>query len=354
MDTFIDKNLKHLRMEIDNPERLISIWTDNLIQIETDVTTEGDDFSCFKKGTYRIAMNAPQFKKPIGKLLFSFINADFTNQKGFKEFISIWGLPGLLELNNNLDYDFDEYSEEKYKNIVHSFYNLTKDRLIDAQDKFKQAIDFCINSGKQASLEGLTPLQRFYVGVQKYMIDSLEDYSDRFFTTHDVVRNYSNCSDKQKEVFTEHEYTFEQLCSSVKDDTLEIKTIYSTQNIITFVYLEFFNLLTNFSIGKCENCGKYFVPITKITEIYCEDCRHVGYLNKIKSDKFLKAYNTAYKTKHAQKQRKTYGKGQETKNKYKDALKKWREEAKSKLEAVQKGEITEEKFKDFLDKELEV
>jgi len=200
--------------------------------------------------------------------------------------------------------------------------------------------------------------------MSKNKIPKVDIYSKQYYVYHNVSRRYTNCSNILNEALSEREYTIEQLADSIKTDTFKIETTYYTQNILTFIYIEVFNLLTNFSIHKCSSCQKYFVPKSRITEIYCDNCRDKGYLNKIKNDELLKAYNTAYKTKHAQKQRKTKGKSPETNNKYEEALSKWRDSAKQKLGEYQDKYLLEkeesgkrlviEEFKEFLNKDFQL
>ncbi len=347
MNAFVEMDEQHLSMNIDNSKMLITIYTESFRQ-----ETSEDGFS--EKGNYVLNDNAPAYKKPVGELLFSFINADFETQEGFEKFIAVWGLPGFLEIeeHHKLDYAYVEYTENDYRKTVQSFYNATKYSLIKAQASFKQVVDFCICS--EGSLKELTPIQRYYVGEYKDKIPDLDVYSKKYYVSYKVIRNYENCNDAAEEFMSEmKKYSFDDLCQSVKTDTMETKTTYHTRNIITFVYMEFFNLLRNFSLGKCENCGKYFVPV-KSTEIYCDDCRHIGYINKVKNDEFLRAYNTAYKTKHAEMQRKTrHGKFKNTEQ-YRQALAEWRDNARMKLEEAQGGKISFEEYKEFLKKRLEV
>lgn len=345
-----NKEFKQLEMTIDNEKMLISITTETIIRDEN----RSPRFN--NQEVYTYSVGTPVIDKPIGDLLFSFINADFKTQSGFQSFISIWGLSGLLEVNtkcNNPIFNYVAYDNAEAEELFISFYNLTKLTLIEAQNNFKKVIDFCINADTKPYLEGLSPLQRYYAGNLKKIIPDLYIYSTPHYVSYNAIRHFPDWS-SSKEMFAEYDYSIEELCNSIKADTFNLKTTYTSRNIINFVYIEFFNLLSNFSISKCNNCNNYFVPKSKITEIYCKNCRHTGYINKIKNNEFLKLYNTSYKTKHAQKQRKTYGKSDEINEKYDIALKKWREESKLKLSLVKKGEISQDDYKDFLNSNLEV
>lgn len=84
-------------------------------------------------------------------------------------------------------------------------------------------------------------------------------------------------------------------------------SIYATPDYRTLIYFDIGKIVENkILIKKCENCGKYFIPQMRSNEIYCTNifkdsktCRQIGYDNKIKSNEFMNAYRSAYKTQHA-------------------------------------------------------
>ena len=129
--------------------------------------------------------------------------------------------------------------------------------------------------------------------------------------------------------------------------------IYETENLEAFLLFSIIKCLEyGIKINKCENCGKYFVPLTRNDEIYCDNvfsngrtCKQIGYENKIKNDDILKEYRRVYKNKNAYKQR--------TKNKNPNAeaeFKKWVYAAKFKLDDCREGKITIEEFKEWLER----
>jgi hypothetical protein len=155
-------------------------------------------------------------------------------------------------------------------------------------------------------------------------------------------------------------YNIRHMVYHNKDGSFEIRTGYIIANLWDALYIELIKLVESGKLFKrCEHCKRIFFPKDR-AEKYCDrwiegnkTCKDVGYLYKVENDKFLKAYNTAYKSRHAEKQRKTRGKSQSTINKYIDEMNKWREAAKSGLQKVQNGEITFEEYKKILNKDLE-
>ncbi len=156
-------------------------------------------------------------------------------------------------------------------------------------------------------------------------------------------------------------YNVRHLILHKKDSGFEIQMGYVITNIWDALFVELIKLVENGKLFKqCEHCKRIFFPKDR-AEKYCDrwvennkTCKDVGYLYKVEKDKLLKAYNTAYKTKHAEKQRKIRGKSQSTINGYTTALDKWRETARLELQKAQKGEITADEFMAFLKKKMEV
>jgi hypothetical protein len=157
----------------------------------------------------------------------------------------------------------------------------------------------------------------------------------------------------------------------LKNSPFNFYEVYDVENIQEALFTIFMKMVVNdVRVKTCSCCQKLFIPTDK-AEIYCnrpykdnKTCKDVGYLLKIENNELLKAYNTAYKTKHAQKQRLTRNKSTSTINKYADALSKWRDLAKQKLEEYQKiynleddvakKQLIINEFKEFLNKRIEI
>jgi hypothetical protein len=114
---------------------------------------------------------------------------------------------------------------------------------------------------------------------------------------------------------------------------------FSAEQIITEIVYEIeTSHKPKVKIRICSNCGKYFIPVTRNDEIYCDNrnpngktCKEIGYENKVKKDAVLSAYRRIYQTQNARKQR------YHIKN---DKFRRWTEFAKEKLGECQAGKIT--------------
>lgn len=128
--------------------------------------------------------------------------------------------------------------------------------------------------------------------------------------------------------------------------------IYYFNSFDDLVLFDFYQMSVEKPIVKqCANCGKYFIPISRSDEIYCDNeyrnektCKQLGYEVKVSKDELLKPYRTAYKTQHAKMQRNKTNMPN-YKKKYFDV---WVSEAKKKLKQAKDGSITANEFKQWL------
>ena len=75
---------------------------------------------------------------------------------------------------------------------------------------------------------------------------------------------------------------------------------------ICYAILEELSKTTNKPIKKCQNCWRYFIPNSRLDEIYCDypkengkTCRKIGafqsYTERLKQNKAMGEYRRTYK-----------------------------------------------------------
>lgn len=153
------------------------------------------------------------------------------------------------------------------------------------------------------------------------------------------------------------EYKIKHFAYKRKDGSIEIRTAYVVSNLWEALYVELIKLIESGKLVKrCEHCDRLFFPKDRV-EKYCDrqlangkTCKDVGYLSKVENDQLLKSYHTAYKTRHAEKQRKSRNKSAATKKKYEEALDIWRKKARELLHNAkkEKTELAINEFMNFL------
>lgn len=236
--------------------------------------------------------------QPIGTLLLDFINIDLSNPMYFKKFIYKYGLNIISNLDKSKDLPtYLTYTAKEFNTHFENFCETTKNTLVKIQNDFKNCINFCyFNTDKSLGL--LTSMQKYYISYhcasENIFITykpSLEKYSkgisidfESFFTTDVTSENYTN----------------KELLKRVSNKNFAFSPYsYVCTKLENALFLSFINILNieRLEIKTCENCGKYFIPLSKSNEKFCTNyisanskktCRDVGafnsYNNKVKDN----------------------------------------------------------------------
>lgn len=120
--------------------------------------------------------------------------------------------------------------------------------------------------------------------------------------------------------FEERQLDVEKIIEIIKENHIMAEEVYEIENAEEQIRFELFKVIqNNFSINKCENCGRLFIPFTtsnnpnqkgRNDQKYCNNlyldtgktCREIGALNKHKekvgNSLILMEYNREYKRMH--------------------------------------------------------
>lgn len=140
---------------------------------------------------------------------------------------------------------------------------------------------------------------KFFETMRDLLIENLIEKKTDLKERLELISKYSNNS-KEKHIVAEE--------------------VYELQNTEEQIRFELFKVIqNNFTINKCENCGRLFIPTTtsnnpnqkgRNDQKYCNNlylntsktCREIGALNKqkekVKNSLILKEYNREYKRMH--------------------------------------------------------
>jgi|GEM_PF-6473244 len=187
---------------------------------------------------------------------------------------------------------------------------------------------------------------------KRYFLDNLLQQKQSVFGFDNYSTSYSmavtgKVAEKFKAAQLPEDYV--RILSECPLNRIEELPVYNFQEVLE---VEVRGMLQNgMRLKRCRNCGHYFVPASRVDEIYCGEayeegktCRQAGYEGRESSDELLKAYRTAYKTQHAKMQRKR------NKPDYRETVfLPWVKSAKEQLRRVQKSEISEEEFLQWLE-----
>ena len=141
-----------------------------------------------------------------------------------------------------------------------------------------------------------------------------------------------------------------------KNQKLELHNVYTSKNLtsICFAVLDQVVRHENLQIKTCLNCGRYFIPNYRQSEIYCDlanvdqslTCKEKGageqYRKNLENNKIQALYRRIYQQKFMIAYR-----NKESKVIQKE-FEQWKKEARDKINKVKKGKLTEDEVYNWL------
>lgn len=289
------------------------------------------------------------FEENIGSMLLKFLNADLSSfENAYDTFFYAYGFETLKEYApyNGLQNNFE--NEIELLTILKKVFETSKCDLCVIQNDFKNFIDYIYNLNNNNELKESKPSSKFIAGIIKGK-NNISSYTKEIEV---ILDNYTN-----KNI----EYMDEKLDSLVKkldlnDTFVKRKNVYTSSYLssILFIILEHIALDENIQIKQCLNCGKYFIPISRQNEIYCDfenidgssTCRDKGatetYKKNLNSIPALLEYRRTY-----QKRIMIASRNKDNKQLRTD-FDKWKKEAQSKIKLYKKGELSEEELYNWM------
>jgi hypothetical protein len=288
------------------------------------------------------------YKERFGDMLIRFLNTDFsTFESSYNNFFYAYGFE-LIKDNAPYNGMLGRYNSEfELVEVLKKTFENAKDVLYGLQYEYKEFVNYLYNLNGNEELKNHSAYAKFVAYMIKHK-GAIADYSYNI----DVFRNnYSN---------KELDYTkldFEELVQNIDNDllTVPITNIYTSKKLsnILYVILEEIILNGSFPIKTCQNCGNYFIPTTRIDEIYCDfpninglNCREQGagktYRQTIKEIPALLEYRRSY-----QKKAMFADRNKDNKQLRKD-FEIWRKEAQDKIKLYKKGKLAEKDLYDWI------
>ena len=286
----------------------------------------------------------------FGMILLRFLNANLeTYESAYETFFFAYGFEILKELDENYKFELKgKYAnDEEYIKQMEKIYNDLQDKIQEVQEEMKAFVTYVFNLDEQEELKEYTPSQRFAVYLIKH-----KGQAYTYNKNDNIIQdNYSN---KNLELAHMNDT---QLLDSFKNNTMLVSMIDTHQSndlsAICYAVLEELVKTTNNPIKKCQNCGMYFIPSSRLDEIYCDypkpdgkTCREKGavqaYNERLKQNKALAEYRRLYQLKSM-----AVGRNKDNKQMKKD-FEKWKKDAKDKVNKLKHGVLTEDEVYEWL------
>ena len=250
-----------------------------------------------------------------GTLLVDFLNTDLNDINSFKIFFNKYGYSAFEGISNIINKtNLNNFDDNSYSAFIVSVLNDSKlnGHLNYAQEDFKKITNYCFNINNLSHLKQLSPTKRYFVGVQKskisyFSISIVSEYFKDIEISYNAELIHKKPCNSEFFIGTNFEkkleiinYDEKKLSDYITEHDVSIQEEYKTNNFLSICYVELMEIIKKeTSINLCQNCNKYFLPQIRSNEVYCNNCKEVGYENKVKNDLYMTAYRNEYKSRHA-------------------------------------------------------
>ena len=298
-----------------------------------------------------IYRNTIDYFKPYteryGSFLINFLNANFSSHlSAYRTFLAFYGVELLKEYSDDILHRNSYASAKEFNNDLETLFYTCKENIIALQNLFRKCVNYTYNLKEDNNHKEYKPIERF---ISFALREDLYKYSTNTQVFFNNLLGYkvelsrlANCKPSEIRKKTER-----------NEIALETSNIFYSSYLSNIVFLSLYEIATNerIIIKNCENCGKYFMPTTKQTEIYCDiiyaekdnSCRDIGAgikfkQNKHESEAYL-IYRRTYQKRLMQIKRNPDITGEMT-----SRFHNWRQKAQSKMKDCKKGLLTEDEL----------
>ena len=219
--------------------------------------------------------------------------------------------------------EIDKISTKKhneYMKFFETIRDLLIDNLMEKKTDLKERLELISKYSNNSLVRNLSMPEKLFLYETKRVFDI------HYVNTKPAHALFLDTKFKTKYIcdtelsFEERRLDVEKIVEMIKEKHIVAEEVYELQNTEEQIRFELFKVIqNNFTINKCENCGKLFIPSTtsnnpnqkgRNDQKYCNNlyldtgktCREIGALNKqkekVKNSLILKEYNREYKRMH--------------------------------------------------------
>ena len=296
---------------------------------------------------YSMSYRNPYVER-YGRLLLNFLNADFSSAvTAYETFFAFYGielLQGYLLDKINIRKVFNKGNQ--FFKAFELLYSECQEKINEFQELIRECVIYTYNLKDNTEHSEYTQLERFTSFALRKELFAYSSYTDIYFNNligydRDLSRLVNN--------------KVSEISKKMKKNliSLKISNIYHSTFLSNIVFFSLYEIVTNerVIIKNCENCGKYFIPTTKQTEIYCDltyyenerSCRDTGagkrYKRNIDEVEGYIIYRRTYQKTLMYLKRNPNMIG-DTKTRFKQ----WKQKSQAKIKDFKNGLLTEEEL----------
>ena len=219
--------------------------------------------------------------------------------------------------------EIDKVSKKKhneYMNFFETIRILLIQNFMEKKADLKERLERINKYSNNSIVRNLSTEERLYLYEAKRVFDihyvntkpAHSLFLDTKFKTKYICDEELSLQEKRLDV--------EDVVKLIKEKHIVAQEVYELENTEEQIRFELFKVIqNNFTINKCENCGKLFIPTTtsnnpnqkgRNDQKYCNNlyldtgktCKEIGALNKqkqkVQNSLILKEYNREYKRMH--------------------------------------------------------
>ncbi len=327
--------------KVDYDNRLVNVYFD---------AKESENRSQQEQGLKFPANLYFPYVERMGMFLLRFLNANLESyEKAYESFFFAYGFEILKDIKE--DYKFKlkgKYANDvEYLEEMERIYNDLQEKIQEVQKEMLDFVNYVYNLNENEELKEFTPAQRFAVYLMKHKGQAFT-YNRNDLLIRDSYSNKNQEFGNMSEI---------ELLNQLKDNAMlvSMNDMHQSNDLsaVCYVVLEELVQMSNLPIKKCQNCGMYFIPSSRLDEIYCDypkengkTCREQGafqaYNERLKQNKALAEYRRLYQQKSM-----AVGRNKNNEQMKKD-FEKWKKDAKDKVNKLKHGVLTEDEVYEWL------
>ncbi len=219
--------------------------------------------------------------------------------------------------------EIDKISAKKhneYMKFFETIRNLLIENFIEKKTDLKERLELISNYSNNSLVRNLSVPEKLFLYETKRVFDI------HYVNTKPAHALFLDTKFKTKYIcdtelsFEERRLDVEKIIEIIKEKHIVAEEVYELQNTEEQIRFELFKVIqNNFTINKCENCGRLFIPITssknpnqkgRNDQKYCNNlyldtgktCKEIGAIykqkEKVENSVILQEYNREYKRMH--------------------------------------------------------
>lgn len=219
--------------------------------------------------------------------------------------------------------EIDKISNKKhneYMKFFETIRDLLIDNLIEKKADLKERLELISKYSNNSLVRNLSVPEKLFLYETKRVFDI------HYVNTKPAHALFLDTKFKTKYIcdtelsFEERRLDVEKIVEIIKEKHIVAEEVYELENTEEQIRFELFKVIqNNFTINKCENCGRLFIPSTtsnnpnqkgRNNQKYCNNlylntgktCKEIGAIykqkEKVQKSSILKEYNREYKRMH--------------------------------------------------------